>query len=100
MHAVPKVKLLQNGTTVIFNIALSIFWMFKALSHGAIFLATCNAILLLRDVDYSNRKYTVKKYHKSRIALQVSCKKNSTVVQCCQQYCSALLSLELARNQV
>ena len=23
----------------------------KALSHGAIFLATCNAILLLRDVN-------------------------------------------------
>ena len=23
----------------------------KALSHGAIFLATCNAILLLRDAD-------------------------------------------------
>ena len=29
----------------------------KALSHGAIFLATCNAILLLRDVKLANTSY-------------------------------------------
>ena len=29
----------------------SLIFSVKALSHGAIFLATCNAILLLRDVN-------------------------------------------------
>ena len=29
-------------------------WGVKALSHGAIFLATCNAILLLGDVKLAN----------------------------------------------
>ena len=37
---------------------MSIFFIFlgflKALSHGAIFLATCNAILLLGDVKLAN----------------------------------------------
>jgi Holliday junction resolvasome RuvABC endonuclease subunit len=28
--------------------------LFKAMLHGAIFLATCNAILLLRDVKFPN----------------------------------------------
>jgi hypothetical protein len=31
-----------------------IFKHFKAMLHGAIFLATCNAILLLRDVKLPN----------------------------------------------
>ena len=30
---------------------------FKALSHGAIFLATCNAILLLVDVKLANTRF-------------------------------------------
>ena len=30
---------------------------FKALSHGAIFLATCNAILLLGDVKLANTSF-------------------------------------------
>ncbi len=30
--------------------------LFKAMSHGAIFLATCNAILLLRDVNLANTR--------------------------------------------
>ena len=29
----------------------------KALSHGAIFLATCNAILLLVDVKLANARF-------------------------------------------
>ena len=29
----------------------------KALSHGAIFLATCNAILLLLDVKLANARF-------------------------------------------
>ena len=29
----------------------------KALSHGAIFLATCNAILLLVDVKLANTRF-------------------------------------------
>ena len=28
----------------------------KAMSHGAIFLATCNAILVLRDVNLANTR--------------------------------------------
>ena len=28
----------------------------KAMSHGALFLATCNAILLLRDVNLANTR--------------------------------------------
>ena len=30
---------------------------FKALSHGAIFLATCNAILILVDVKLANTRF-------------------------------------------
>ena len=33
---------------------LTIHVLIKALSHGAIFLATCNAILLLVDVKLAN----------------------------------------------
>ena len=34
------------------NIRLfAIYYIFSALSHGAIFLAACNAIVLLRDVN-------------------------------------------------
>ena len=35
-----------------------------AMSHGAIFLATCNAILLLRDVNLANTRlhYILLKY--------------------------------------
>jgi hypothetical protein len=34
-----------------------LFWAsIKAMSHGAIFLATCNAILLLRDVNVANTR--------------------------------------------
>ena len=29
----------------------------KAMSHGAIFLATCDAILLLRDVNLANTRF-------------------------------------------
>ena len=32
----------------------------KALSHGAIFLATCNAILLLVDVKLANTRLLIK----------------------------------------
>jgi hypothetical protein len=33
-----------------------VFLSVKAMLHGAIFLATCNAILLLRDVNYQSVK--------------------------------------------
>ena len=62
------------------------FATLKALSHDAIFLATCNAILLLRDVELANTRlhsnllmYSSEIKHsilinifKSRIALQVA----------------------------
>ena len=31
--------------------------LLKALSHGAIFLATCNAVLLLGDVKFANTSF-------------------------------------------
>ena len=37
--------------------------LLKALTHGAIFLATCNAILLLRDVKLANTSF----HHRSLI---------------------------------
>ena len=66
--------------------------LLKALSHGAIFLATCNAVLLLGDVKFANTSFHYSLpmyfnipniYHKftslkSRIALQVA-RKNCTV---------------------
>ena len=66
----------------------------KALSHGTIFLATCNAILLLVDVKLANTRFHHSlliysqhiKYlslicisYKSRIALQVARKIARTV---------------------
>ena len=39
-----------------FLLALHIYFV-KALTHGAIFLATCNAILLLEDVKLANTSF-------------------------------------------
>ena len=40
-----------------YNINCTKFLLVKALSHGAIFLATCNAILLLVDVKLANTRF-------------------------------------------
>jgi hypothetical protein len=44
-------KLVKTSEFVIFRFYFKIIIRLKAMLHGAIFLATCNAILLLRDVN-------------------------------------------------
>ena len=39
------------------NLKFQLFVSIKALSHGAIFFATCNAILLLVDVKLANTRF-------------------------------------------
>ena len=49
------VRKLKQGRTKSSK-STSMTWTLKAMSHGAIFLATCNAILLLRDVNLANTR--------------------------------------------
>jgi hypothetical protein len=78
----------QKAFDVFFRIvSLSLL---KAMLHGAIFLATCNAILLLRDVNLPNTSlhYTPLMFFQhienssliSLINISASCKKNCTCV--------------------
>ena len=46
-----------NGGINLFHITQLKAPILKALSHGAIFLATCNAILLLVDVKLANTRF-------------------------------------------
>jgi hypothetical protein len=55
--AVTNVYTDRSDLTISFNFCLYLhdYNTLKAMLHGAIFLATCNAILLLRDVKLPNR---------------------------------------------
>jgi hypothetical protein len=55
--AVINLRGVSTNKTIICFIAMQTYKELKAMLHGAIFLATCNAILLLRDVKLPNTSF-------------------------------------------